>query len=186
MTQTLPSYQPSDSHPDFHAVVSVTLGELIQGKWVDWSQESWHWDAYDEAQYQRVCKKFNDHYWDREIGVLPPGSWKRELLRKFNEIMPKYKPLYAALDAGQDILQVSGTYGKKRNIFSDFPATQIAPSNQDYATNANDEQYETITDGDWFDKIKQIKTYNDIDLLIINDLDTMFSCLLSVNFNAIF
>lgn len=179
-------YQPiSDFTPDFHAVVSVTLGELIDGGWVDWTDPTWQWDSFDTQQYQRVCKKFNDHFWDREIGVLPPGSWKREVIRKFNEIMPKYKPIYEALKNGQDILQATGTYGKERQIFSEFPATQIAPQNQDYASNANDKQFENITDGDWIDKLAQLKTYNDVDLMIINDMDTMFSCFISVNLNTI-
>lgn len=183
----IPTYQPLDDyHHDFHAVVSITLGELIEGKWVDWDDESWHWDYYNLDQYNRVTTKFNNHYWDREIGVLPPGNWKREVLRKFNEIMPKYKPIYAALDNGQDILQSSNNYGKERTIFSEFPATQIATQNQDYASNANDKQYENITAGDWMEKLNQLKNYDDVDKMIIDDMDTMFSCLISVNLNTIF
>ena len=70
----IPPYDMSDAPRDFHAVVTVTLGELITDKWVDWTDPSWHWDAYNDEQYTRVCDKFNAHYWDREIGVLPPGS----------------------------------------------------------------------------------------------------------------
>lgn len=108
----IPPYDMSDAPRDFHAVMTVTLGELITDKWVDWTDPTWHWDAYSDNQYTRVCDKFNAHYWDREIGVLPPGSWKREVLRKFNEIMPKYKLVYQTLETGVSILQVSDTYGK--------------------------------------------------------------------------
>lgn len=179
----IPPYDMSDAPRDFHAVVTVTLGELITDKWVDWTEPSWHWDAYSDEQYTRVCDKFNAHYWDREIGVLPPASWKREMLRKFNEIMPKYKLVYQALETGVSVLQVSDTYGKNRNVFSDFPATQIAPQNQDYASNATDNQYETFVQGDFLAKMEKIKDYNDVDLMIINDMDSLFSCFYSVNLN---
>lgn len=179
----IPPYDMSDAPRDFHAVVTVTLGELITDKWVDWTDPSWHWDAYNDEQYTRVCEKFNNHFWDREIGVLPPGSWKREVLRKFNEIMPKYKLVYQALDTGVSVLQVSDTYGKNRNVFSDFPATQIAPQNQDYASNATDNQFETFVQGDFLDKMAKIKDYNDVDLMIINDMDSLFSCFYSVSLN---
>ena len=179
----IPPYDMSDAPRDFHAVVTVTLGELITDKWVDWTDPSWHWDSYNDEQYTRVCEKFNNHFWDREIGVLPPGSWKREVLRKFNEIMPKYKLVYQALENGVDILQDSDTYGKNRNVFSDFPATQIAPQNQDYASNATDNQFETIVQGNFLKKMEKIKDYNDIDLMIINDMDSLFSCFYSVSLN---
>jgi hypothetical protein len=179
----IPPYDMSDAPRDFHAVVTVTLGELITDKWVDWTDPSWHWDSYNDEQYTRVCEKFNNHFWDREIGVLPPGSWKREVLRKFNEIMPKYKLVYQALENGVDILQDSDTYGKNRNVFSDFPATQIAPQNQDYASNATDNQFETIVQGNFLEKMEKIKDYNDIDLMIINDMDSLFSCFYSVSLN---
>lgn len=179
----IPPYDMSDAPRDFHAVVTVTLGELITDKWVDWTDPSWHWDSYNDEQYTRVCEKFNNHYWDREIGVLPPGSWKREVLRKFNEIMPKYKLVYQALENGVDILQDSDTYGKNRNVFSDFPATQIAPQNQDYASNATDNQFETIVQGNFLEKMEKIKDYNDIDLMIINDMDSLFSWFYSVSLN---
>lgn len=179
----IPPYDMSDAPRDFHAVVTVTLGELITDKWVDWTNPSWHWDSYNDEQYTRVCEKFNNHFWDREIGVLPPGSWKREVLRKFNEIMPKYKLVYQALENGVDILQDSDTYGKNRNVFSDFPATQIAPQNQDYASNATDNQFETIVQGNFLEKMEKIKDYNDIDLMIINDMDSLFSCFYSVSLN---
>ena len=179
---TFPSFNPLESWPrDFHAVVSVTLGELIEGKFVDWAEPSWHWDAYDGAQYARVCAKFNNHYWDREIGVLPPGSWKREVLRKFNEIMPKYKPIYKALADGADIMQASGTYGKHRDVYSDFPATQLKSDNQDYASNATDRQYEDITEGDWMEKMASLRNYDDVDYMIIKEMDSMFSSLFTVS-----
>ena len=174
-------YEPYTPSPDWHAVATIQLGELIECGVVNWDDQSWHWDAYNEEQYKRVCNKIENHFFFREIGIVPPGAWKREFLRKMNEIMPKYKPLYAALDNGADILQTSDQYGKSRDVFSEFPATMLG-DNQDYASNGRDREYENVTQGDWVDKATDIATrYNDIDVMILNEIESMFSCLLTVS-----
>lgn len=181
---TFPEYDSANLTPDYHAVVSVQLCELINGKWLDWSDSSWHWNAYDDDQYKRVCEKFNNRYYFREIGILPPRQWKMELLRKFNEIMPKYIPVYKALELGVNILQSENHYGKRRDVFSDFPATQLKSDSQDYASNATDNQYEDIVVGDWIDTLSRLKDYNDVDVMILDELECMFSSWFTVNSNA--
>ena len=120
----------------------------------------------------------------RDIGVIPPGLWKREFLRKMNEIMPKYKPLYKALDDGANILQTGDQYGKSRDIFSEFPATMLG-DNQDYASNGRDREYENVAQGDWVDKAMQIaERYTDIDVMILKEIEPLFSCLLTVSMNG--
>lgn len=178
------AYIPSDSTPDFHAVDTISLGELYEEHWINFDDPSWHWNAYNDEQYNRVNQKIIDHYYTREIGVLPPLAWKREFLRKMNEIMPKYIPFYKAFDDGSTLLQSSDSYGKNRSVYSDFPATQIAPDTQDYASNANDYQFETISNGDIMEKIKALRSYDDLDYMIVKEMDTMFSCFISVNINA--
>ena len=175
-------YELSTPMPEFHAVVSVSLGELVEGGFIDWTDESWHWDAYDDTQYDRLNAKIEAHYWDREIGVLPPGSWKREFLRKMNEIMPKYKLAYQAVSDGVSIMRVGDDYGKSRTIGSNFPATQLKP-NQDYASDASDNEYETVHEGDYLDRMERLKAYDDIDLQIIDELESMFTCLITINMN---
>ena len=169
---------------DFHAVVSITLGELMRWNFIVWGEPSWTWDFWDEKQYWRVSEKIENHYWEREIGVLPPGSWKREFMRKMNEIMPKYKLLYRAIDDGVDsLIRVGTDYGKARNVGSNFPATQIRETS-DYASDASDSQYENQHDGNFLDQAEKLKQYEDVDLQIVNELDSMFSSLLTVNINS--
>ena len=98
--------------------------------------------------------------------------------------MPKYKPAYEALDNGQNIFQKYGEYGKSRNVFSDFPQTQLSGLNQDYATNATDKEHENIYLGDWFEQMAKIQNYNDVDVMILNELETMFSVLSTVSMNG--
>lgn len=184
MNNNIDPFEPCESQADWHAVATIQLGELIECGVIDFKDPSWHWDAYSEDQYERVCEKITNHYYMREIGVIPPGLWKREFLRKMNEIMPKYKPLYKALDDGVNIMQTGDQYGKSRDIFSEFPATMLG-DNQDYASNGRDREYENVTQGDWVDKAMQIaERYNDIDVMILKEIEPLFSCLLTVSMNG--
>ena len=169
--------------PDYHSVYSIQLCELINDGWIDFNSSDWDFDSYDDEQRNRLWKKFERRYYWREIGILPPNRWKWELLRKLDEIMPKYKPLYKMLEEGQNILQHYGEYGKSRNIFSDFPQTMLG-GNEDYASNGTDREHEEIYLGDWIDQLEKIKHYDDIDVMILKELETMFSCMFTVNING--
>lgn len=179
---------------DFHAIETIQLGELIENGLFEWdTDENLIWDYYTAEQYDRVMRKFVNRYFYREIGALPYKKWRLFYVRKMNEIMPKYKILYAALDNGTDPLQDSRVkgdkWGKSRNVFSDFPATQLG-DNQDYADNSTDRQYEdmedTVTQGSYLDKALQLQElYNDIDVMILDDCNVLFSSLYSMNMNGL-
>lgn len=251
-----------EDYTDFHAKVSIQLGELIHDGLFDWeNDDSLVWDYYNREQYSRVMKKFVNRYFYRELGALPYRKWLLFYVRKMNEIMPKYKILYEALDGGMNPFQDSSTttdatkrvddtsnnngtkdatttttgstadntnehsdkYGKSREVFSDFPATQLG-DNQDYADNSTDKQYEDIGDvdttskgtseektvyheehqdnhigaedtkantvsvdlGSYLDKALQLQElYNDIDVMILDDCNVLFSSLYSVSINGI-
>lgn len=177
--------EPCERKPEFFAHMTIQLGELIEGGFVDLNDRSWRWDYYNDAQGIRVNQKIIDRYYYREIGILPPGKWKREFIRVINEIMPKLKPLYKAIDDGFSLLDTSDEYIKSREVYSDFPATQINPANQDYAANAIDRQIENVKRDnviDAFDKIA--KDYRDIDVIILDELEKVFSCILTPTLNG--
>lgn len=182
MTRHVDGYTPY-INSEYHSVFSIQLCELINDGWIDFSTEEWDFDYYNEEQRNRFWKKFTRRFYWREIGITPPGQWKWELLRKLDEIMPKYKPIYKMLDEGQNILQHYGEYGKSRNIFSEFPQTQLG-GNEDYASNGTDREHEEIYLGDWIDQLAKIKNYNDVDVMILNEMETMFSCMFTVNVNG--
>lgn len=181
-------YQPCESRDDFHGVMTYTFGELLDVPGgVDWNNVAWSWRdvAYDDTQYVRCCKKIENRFYDRELGVMPVSRWKRHFLRLINEMMPTLKPLYAAVDGNSGVmLSDMDTWHKMRTVFSDFPATQLAET-QDYASNATDNQYETIANGDFMDKVNRIRNgeYVDIDVLLLEHLETCFSPLWTVNIN---
>lgn len=186
--ETIPAYEPSDPRDDFHAVTTITLGELLTEGGVDWAQPEWSWrdDAYNDAQYARCCRKIENRYYDRELGVMPPSRWRRHLMRLINELMPVLKPLYELADGNPGMfLSDADTWHKMRAVFSDFPATQLQ-NGQDYASNATDTQYETVVNGNFMDKVKAIRQgdYVDIDVLLLEHLEECFSPLWTANINC--
>lgn len=177
-------FEFEDVVPDHHAVFSVTLGELIEGGFDPFGEPEWaKIDWYDDDQRERFEGKFKLHYYFYEIGVTPPKKWRMMLTSRVWEIMPKYKPIYKALANGQNILGDSDEYGKGRNVYSDFPATQLAPGNQDYASNARDNEYEKIVTGDYLTKMQQFTSYEDLDRQMIKECEVLFSCLSTVQTN---
>lgn len=169
---------------DYHAVVSIKLCELTEAGFFDLTREDWDFNPkYSAEQHAQLCSKITQHFWFREIALVPPGIWKIEFLRKMNEIMPKYMALYKSLDDGIE-LGTESEYYKSRNIFSDFPQTALSGENQDYASTGNDVEYEKIRQLDPIELADKLEKYNDVDLAIINEIEPLFSCLLTVNING--
>ena len=169
---------------EFHDASSVQLGELVEAGWFDLTDKvTWHWPQYDDAQDARLRDKIVNRFWDRGIGVLPPGLWKRRFIELMNEIMPKYVLMYQILNEDGNIAGHEGEWYKSRNIFSDFPQTQLG-GNSDYASTGNDTEYERIKRADVLDTLERLKDYRDVDVLVLNDLEQMFSCLISVLVNT--
>lgn len=178
-------FTAQDEPHDFHAVQSVTYGELADCGFIDWDSPRWAWDAYDDKQRERLQKKIAARFWYREIGILPWAAWRDQFVRKLNELMPKYKFLYKKLEEEPDFFRTSDEWDKERHVFSDFPATLLNGSNSDYAANATDRESERVTEIEPLDKyVKLANLYNDVDVLILDELEVLFSRLLTVNFNA--
>ena len=169
---------------EFHDATSVQLGELVEAGWFDMTDKvTWHWPQYDDAQDARLRDKIVNRFWDRAIGVLPPGLWKRRFIELMNEIMPKYVLMYSVLNEDGNVAGHEGEWYKSRNIFSDFPQTQLG-GNSDYASTGNDTEYERIKRADVLDTLERLKDYRDVDVLVLDDLEQIFSCLISVSVNT--
>lgn len=179
-----PEYVPM---PDYHATVTIQLCELLEYKFIDWERDDCDWSehAYDADQYKRVCKMFNERFMWREIGYANPGEFKQQLLYKLRyELMPKYKPLYAAEAKGIDYLADAVEYGKDRAINSEFPETMLS-GNSDYASSGVDKEYEHVKQGNMLDNIERYKeSMRTVDMMLLDELECMFSCLVSVAVNA--
>ena len=179
----IPNFQEPPLERDWHAVVSITLRELIEEGIIDFSSHEWDFDAYDPVQRNRFWRKFEDRYYFREIGLLPYAKWKKRLIGQLNEIMPKYKWLYKAYDDGIDPLQIGSEYNKSRNIDSDYPQTMLS-GNQDYASFGRDFEHEKIQLGDMLERAGSVKDAQYVDSMILDELEHLFSCLVTVNINA--
>jgi hypothetical protein len=168
----------SPGRDEWHGIVTVTIGELLDNHIIEgiilgtWGA----FDAYSEEQRERLWAKFVGRFKYREIGILPVRRWLDRLLAKLNEIMPKYKLLYKAIDDGASVLTIGDEYHKGRDVHSTFPQTALGGSNQDYASSGNDKEYETIRDMGLLEVAEKIKAYNDVDVLILEELESLFLC----------
>lgn len=173
--------------PDFHAVMTIQLCELVEAGWFDLTDPSWDFGPkYSSEQHSQLCSKITQHFYWREICVAPPGIWKQMFIARMNEIMPKYMPLYAMRDPESDFYQPlgqEGEYYKSRNIFSDFPATRLA-GNEDYGSTGNDTEYQRIKEMDTLELAERMKNFKDVDAMICDDISDLFSALHSVSINV--
>lgn len=171
-----------EANSDWHSIWSITLGELEESGFDPFGDPDWTtMDWYDDETRTRWEHKFTRWYRQYEIGIMPPLAWRDMLTSRMMGILPKYKQAYKALADGVDMRAISDDYYKGRNVFSDFPATQLNPDNQDYASNATDNEWEHVTDGDWIDYMRRLGTYNDVDVAIIEELGDLFSVLGTVS-----
>lgn len=188
------TFEFSRVSPDFHSVIGISLGQLITEGFdpfgdPNYSKVDWFTglDASNpnSDQQQRFEMKFKARYWSYDISITPILAWRNFFTSKLLEVMPKYKYAYTKLAEGTDLFADWDEYGKSRHVFSEFPASQLAPENQDYASTANDRQFETIHDGNFLEKFKYLSDYNDIDVMLLDDMGVLFSCLMSVSANGI-
>ena len=100
-----------------------------------------------------------------------------------NELMRKLRLAYAKLD-GANLMQTSDSFSKNRSVGSAFPATQLKPTTQDYASDAADYEGETVTEGNYVEQAKLLDEYDDLDKQLVDYLDPIFSSLFTVNSNA--
>ena len=186
-------YETPATVPDFHAVMSVTVGELYHDGLIAWTPTEgapsldWSAYAYNAEQYARVCDMFVQRYWLREIAVYPLRLWTQMVVERFRETMEKYRPLYRQLDGDIDVLQDYDNYEKSRHVYSDFPATQLNPANQDYASNADDHERETVQDGSLIDKAEAFRTrWVPLDVAVLDEVGSdIFSSLYTVSIDGL-
>ena len=184
-----PDYAPDmgGGSSDWHAVYTIQLGELIEGGALDFESDEWDFDAYDAEQRSRLWSKFTERYRWYEIGIVPPLRWHDAVLSKLNEIMPKYKPIYRALEDGYNPLQEGSERRRDRAVFSEYPQTVLKPETQDYASTGNESVSEVIRDGSIVDKALEIRNrYSDVDALILDELEYLFIPLTTANANGFY
>lgn len=166
---------------EWHDAITITLQELLQDPGILEEMETrWEsFDAYDEEQRARLWTKLRARFDWREVGILPLRRWMDRLFARLNECMPKYKPLYAAIDSGVSVMTDSDEWHKSRDVFSTFPQTALGGANQDYASSGTDREHETVRDRGLLDVAERLRTYSDIDAMILDELDPCFMCIMS-------
>ena len=110
-------------------------------------------------------------------------AWMRRFVGRMNEMMDRLRPAYEKLD-GANLMQQADVYSKARSVGSAFPATQLKPTTQDYASDASDSENESITEGNFFVQSELLEEYIGLDQRLVDYIDPLFSSLFTVNSNA--
>ena len=172
---------------EWNAIYTVQIGELVETGVFDWDNPLLDWSdaAYDATQYARVCAYFIERFYYREISLEPFEEWARTFHRKMvYEIMPKYRPIYERLAEGINPLSSENEYYRNRTIESAYPETLLS-ANADYITDGRDEEFQRIKEADFTDQMdKYANKFIGIDQLVLNELETMFISLYTMNVNA--
>lgn len=170
----------TESDRKYWSSLSITLGELMDAEIVT---QEWFvtFDAFSAEQAEALWSKFVGRFQFREIGILPPARWKLRVIAKLNEIMPKYKPLYQAIADGITTITDVDEWHKSRDVFSSFPQTALGGANEDYASTGTDREYETVRNYGLLDVGERIGTYNDVDVMILNELEPLFMVIRSTS-----
>lgn len=173
--------------PEWHAVYTIQLGELVASGLFSWSKPILNWSdaAYNAEQYTRVCAYFIDRFEFREISLIPFYEWAKRLRYKLvYELMPKYKPLYEAFESGVNPLADFDEYYKEREITSAYPETMLS-GNSDYASDGKDIENERIRLGNITERENEyVNGFRSIDAALLDELETMFVCMYTANVNG--
>lgn len=169
---------------EYHDVTTISLYELADDGIVTielFADSRIIW--YSEEVRNRVWDKFLLRYGFQEIGILPPKRWMLRVVSKLAEVMPKYLPMYDAIERGQSYLVDGDEWHKGRDVHSTFPQTALGGSAQDYASYATDNEHETMRYMPLTEYAQKAVLYNDVDALILNELAPLFSALVTQNLN---
>lgn len=171
---------------EIHSIVNISLGELIETGVFDWSSDLLNWAdaAYNAEQYERVCAYFIERFYYREISIVPFKQWARMLHSTLvYELMPKYRELYSALEAGYNPIADNDEFYKERKINSRYPETLLTNS-ADYLESGIDTEWERISTGNMTDALGRVKEQHSIDQMLCDELEDYFIGLYTVNANG--
>lgn len=176
-----------DVPPDYHAVTTIQLCELVNSGYFNLGGDGWEWSGLADIHIQRLSAMITKKYYWHDIGILPASEWKQRFLYRLTyELAPKYAPLYKNFDIENiDLLQISRYYEKERTINSSYPETLINDKDGAYASFGEDREEERVTEGDYLERMLAIlNTYKSLDTYFCDEMGIMFSSLLTIGISG--
>lgn len=171
---------------DWHSKNTIIFGSLLDDDY-DWGKNDWKCYTLSDAALAivrpRINQKIEDRYRYRELGVLPIRRFKDNLVRNINDAMAAQGYLYEEIYKGLDITNNGSSLVKERDIHSNFPQSQLAPTTQDYATSSVEKGQETINSGNQIKAIEAFyKAFNEPDAAVLDYINVCFSNYISFDY----
>ena len=122
-----------------------------------------HIPANSDSEYDQAVKLKVRDYILEEYGAQLSGCGSREeAVEEVRRLLPDIEK-----SCCEYLSQQGADYGARAELTEMYFTTR---------------EYENVTQGDWVDKANQIATrYNDVDVMVLNELESLFSCLLTVS-----
>lgn len=155
-----------------NATFTIVFGELVEKEY-DWGQDVYMGSWSDDRRI-KLNEYIINHFYYREISLVPLAKWRRKMISKLNLILPKYDFILNRIDDDINIFQDSLSKSKERNLHSDFPQSELK-GDSDYATNSDDVEKLEEVEGNTLDTIlKLYEEYESVQKKIIDELEVMF------------
>jgi hypothetical protein len=166
-------------YTDWHSKNTLIFGSLLDDDY-DWGKDKWTcYNLSDEALAivrPRINQKIEDRYRYRELGVLPIRRFSDNLIRNISDVMATQGYIYEEIFKGLNITNNGTTLVKERDIHSNFPQSQLAPTTEDYATSSTEKGQETTISGNQIKAIDAFnKAFNEPDAVVLDYISVCFS-----------
>lgn len=173
------------TYTDFHSRNTIIFGSLLESGF-DWGRNDWSaYNISEEAMIAlrpRINEKVEDRFFFRELGMLPPGAFKKHLKSRLSEAVAKHGVLYQKIFDGLDFADVNFEEMKYRQINSEYPQAQLMPKQEDYASNAIEHAYDKKLNEKRFATFQNFyQSIEEPDGQVLKDIELCFSQLLSFN-----
>jgi hypothetical protein len=166
-------------YTDWHSKNTLIFASLLDDEY-DWGQDEWTCYLLTEDELAiirpRINKKIEDEFRYRELGSLPIRRFRDNLVRNINHAMAAQAPLYKETIKGIDITNNGTVLVKERDVHSNFPQSQLAPTTEDYATSSIEKGQETTNSGNQIKAIDAFnKAFNEPDAAVLDYISVCFS-----------
>jgi len=161
----------------FYSVYSVAFGELLQTGY-DWGRDIWTSTTMTPDVLSvvrlRLNRKIEDEFYQREINIEIPKQWSKKFVRRLEDLVDKYGPIYNEIAGGIDLTGIHEY--KARSVNSEYPQALVNSSNQDYLSNGNLTGYEDVSSKTTLEALREFDNFfQHPDEKILKGLDIMFS-----------
>lgn len=174
-------------YTDWHSKGTIIFGSLVEDGF-DWGYNDWK--AYNISEpavailRPRLKEKIEDRFFFRELGILPPANFRRNLKSRLEEAVAEQGWLYQAIFDGLDFTMQEKESLVEIEVNSEFPQVALRTEEQDYASDSQQNAHDKVYTKPLIEGLNRFyASIGEPDAKVLKHIDQYcFSQLLSFNF----